>query len=156
MKRLSLLGAATIVTAAVLVSTSGAASTDPHVVKFDGIVKASDIVLTDVKGDGPGPGDIYTFTATGYDKTGQQKLSTGHGYCVFGAPKFATCTTVSNDGKGKIVLSWEDNGNSNGADQVAITGGTRKYRTIRGDGSVKQASASDPTTFRLKLNGNTR
>jgi hypothetical protein len=155
MKRISLLAAVTAVTAAVLASTSGAANTDPHVFKFDGIVKASDIVLTDVKGDGPGPGDIFTFTATGYDNTGNQKLATGHGYCVFGAPKFATCTSISNDGKGKIVLSWEDNGNSNAADQVAITGGTRKYRTIRGDGSLK-ASTSDPTTFRLKLNGNTR
>jgi hypothetical protein len=155
MKRLSLLAAATVISAAALVSTSGAASTDRHVFKVDGIVKVSDIVLTDVKGDGPGPGDIYTFTATGYDKTGRQKTSTGHGYCVFGVPKFSTCTVVSNDGKGKVVLSWEDNGNSSGADQVAITGGTRAYRTLRGDGTVK-ASTSDPTTFRIKLNGSTR
>lgn len=155
MKRLSLLGAATIITAAILVSTSGAASTNRHVVKVDGIVKVSDIVLTDVKGDGPGPGDVYTFTATGYDRSGHHKRSTGHGFCVFGAPKFSTCTSVSKDGKGEIMLSWEDNGNSDAADQVAITGGTRKYRTLRGGGTVK-ASKSDPTTFRLKLNGNTR
>lgn len=156
MKRLPLVGTATVIAVAVLVSTSGAAKTNPHAVKFDGIVKISDIVLADAKGDGPGPGDVYTFTATGYDKTGQRQLSKGHGYCVFNVPKFSTCTTVSNDGKGKIVLSWEDNGNSNGPDQVAITGGTRKYRTIRGDGTVRPASASDPTTFRLKLNGSTR
>lgn len=155
MKRLSLLGAATVISAAVLVSTSGAASTDRHAFRLDGIVRTSDIVLTDVKGDGPGPGDIFTFTATGYDKTGQKKLSTGHGYCLFGAPKFSTCTVVANDGKGKIVLSWEDNGNSTAADQVAITGGTRAYSILRGDGTVK-ASTSDPTMFRIRLNGSTR
>jgi hypothetical protein len=155
MKRLSSIGAAVVVAAAVVVSTSGAANKDPHVVKVDGIVKATDIVVTDVKGDGPGPGDIYTFTATGYDKTGSQKLSSGHGYCMFNVPRFSTCTVVSNDGKGKVVLTWEDNGNSSAADQIAITGGTRKYRSIRGDGTIK-ASESDPTTFRIKLSGNTR
>jgi hypothetical protein len=155
MKRLSLIGAAVVVAVAAIGSTSGAASNDARNVKVDGIIKTSDLVLTDVKGDGSGPGDIFTFTATGYDKSGNKKLSTGHGYCVLGAPKHATCTVVSNDGKGNLVLSWEDNGNSSRADQVAITGGTRRYRRIRGDGTVK-ATADDPTTYRVKLSGDSR
>jgi hypothetical protein len=155
MKRLSSIGALAVIAAAVLVSTSGAANNDPHAVKVDGIIKVTDVVVTDVKGDGPGPGDLYTFTATGYDKSGSRKVSSGHGYCVFNVPRFSTCTAVANDGKGKLVLSWEDNGNSSAADQVAITGGTRKYSRVRGDGTV-QATKSDPTKFRIKLKGSTR
>jgi hypothetical protein len=155
MKRLSLL-AAVLIAAAILVPTSGAAKPDPHAVKIEGIVKVSDIVLNDVKNDGPSPGDVYTFTLTGFDKTGKHQISKGHGYCVLGAPTFSTCTEISDDGKGRIAVTWEDDGKAATAEQVAITGGTRKYRTIRGDGSTKQINAADPTTFRIKLNGTTR
>jgi hypothetical protein len=141
---------------ALLVPGAGVAKSKSHAYRFSGVVKASDLTLVDAKGDGATPGDVYTFTLTVFDKGGTNQVAKGHGYCVLGAPNFSTCTSITDDGKGKIVLSWEDDGDAKTAEEVAITGGTRKYRTLRGDGTTKQISADDPTTFRVKLNGTTR
>jgi hypothetical protein len=136
---------------ALLVPGAGAAKSKSHAYKFSGIVKASDLTLVDAKGDGASAGDVYTFTLTVFDKTGSNQVAKGHGYCVLGAPTFSTCTSVTDDGKGKIVLTWEDDGDANTAEDVAITGGTRKYRNIRGDGRTKQTT--DATTFSIKVRG---
>ena len=144
---------AVLLCAVLLAPGVGAAKSKPRSYKFDGIVKGSDVVFTDVKGDGPSPGDVYTFTLTAFDKSGQHKLGTAHGYCVLGAPTFSTCTSVSKDGKGSIVLTWEDDGDASTPEHLAITGGTQRYRHIRGDGTSTQVSPSDPSTFRVKLHG---
>jgi hypothetical protein len=152
MRRLSLLGAVVVI-AALLVPGIGVAKPKSHAYKFSGVVKVSEISIVDAKGDGASAGDVYTFTLNVFDKAGKKQVATGHGYCILGAPNFSTCTSVTDDGKGKIVLTWEDDGDASTAEEVAITGGTRKYRNIRGDGKTKQVSASDPTTFTVKLKG---
>ncbi|MEA2436429.1 MAG: hypothetical protein QOF65_985, partial [Thermoleophilaceae bacterium] len=49
-------------------------------------------------------------------------------------------------------LTWEDDGNPNTAEQLAITGGTRRYRNLRGDGTSRRINPGD-LTARVKLNG---
>lgn len=151
--RRSLFIMAVLLCAVLAAAGAGAAKGRSHVYRFDGIVKGTDVVLADVKGDGPSPGDVYTFKVTAYDKSGKHKRGSGHGYCVLGAPTFSTCTSITHDGKGSIVLAWEDDGKASTPQHVAITGGTQRYRYIRGDGTSTQPKASDPFTFRVKLRG---
>lgn len=141
--------ASALLCAALLLPGVGDAKRKSHAYRSDGLVKISDVVLVDAKGDGASPGDVYTFTITRFDKTGGHKTGRGHGYCVLGAAPFAICTAVIGDGKGKVVLTWEDNSNTKSFD-VAITGGTRKYRNLRGDGT---GAMVDVTTYRVTLRG---
>jgi hypothetical protein len=155
MKRLTAI-AVLVLAAALLVPTAGVAKRShgkAKTYKADAIVKLSDLNLADAKGDGATAGDIETFTITVFDSTGKTQGGTGHGYCVLGVAPISTCTTVTGDGKGKIVLTWESSGDATRADEAAIVGGTRRYRNLRGDGTVSQVSASDPTTYRVKLKG---
>jgi hypothetical protein len=157
MKRLTPLAVIALACALIVPATGTAqhSKASSKTVTINSVVKLSDFKVSDTTGDGTGPGDIATFTLTTFDRTGNKQTGGGHGYCILGVPKFAPCTAISSDGKGKIVLAWEDNGNSTNSDEVAIVGGTRRYRTLRGDGTITQVSPSDPFTYRLKLKGAT-
>jgi type II secretory pathway pseudopilin PulG len=148
MKRLILLAVVSFA-AALVVPTIGAAKKNTgNTTKVNVVLKASDLVLVDAKGDGASAGDVYTFTLTLFDKSGKKQTGKGHGYCVLGAPNFSTCTTVTDDGKGKIVTVFEDDGIATTPEEIAVLGGTRAYRNVHGDGTSTEI---DPTTFKVKL-----
>ena len=151
MKRLSLI-TTPLVCAALLAPSVTAAKGTSHAYKVTTIVKSTDLVIVDAKGDGPSAGDVYTFTITVFDKTGTHRVGKGHGYCVLGSRNSSMCTSITGDGKGKIVLAWERDLNAK-VDQLAIIGGTRRYRNIRGDATATQPDAADPFTHRLVLRG---
>ena len=155
MKRMVMVAVVALLAGALAVPAIGTAKRKhhkTHALKFKGTVKASDIVLNDTKGDGASAGDVYTFTLTVFDKNGKE-AGKGHGYCVLGVPTFSTCTSVTDDGKGKLVATWEDDGDASTPEELAITGGTRAYRNVRGDGVTTQPDANDPTTFTITLRG---
>jgi hypothetical protein len=153
MKRLVLLAVVAFAAALVVPTIGAAKKSSSNTTKFNGVLKVSDLNLVDAKGDGPTAGDVYTFTITVFDKTGKTQAGKGHGYCVLQVPNFSTCTSVTDDGKGKIVTMFEDDGVATTPEDVAIVGGTRKYRNVRGDGTSTQI---DATTFRVKLTFTTR
>ena len=154
MKRMVMVAVVALLAGALVVPATGTAKRKhhAHVLKFKGTVKASDLVLNDAKGDGPSAGDLYTFTLTSFDKNGKEAAK-GHGYCILGVPTISTCTAVSDDGKGKLVVTWEDDGDASTPEELAITGGTRAYRNVRGDGVTTQPDPNDATTFTLSLRG---
>jgi hypothetical protein len=155
MRRMVMVAVVALLAGALVVPATGTAKRKhhkTHTFSFKGTVKASDLVLNDAKGDGPSAGDVYTFTLTFFDKSGKEAAK-GHGFCVLGAPTFSTCTAVSDDGKGKLVSTWEDDGDASTPEELAVTGGTRRYRNARGDGVTTQPDPNDPTTFTVSLRG---
>lgn len=157
MKRMVMVAVVALLAGALVVPAIGTAkkkhhASRTHALKFKGTVKASDLALSDAKGDGPSAGDVYTFTLTTTDKNGNP-AGKGHGYCVLGVPTVSTCTAVTDDGKGKLVVTWEDDGDASTPEELAIVGGTRAYRNVRGDGVTTQPDPNDPTTFTFSLRG---
>jgi len=156
MRRMVMVAVVALLAGALVVPAIGTAKrkhhSKTHALKFKGTVKASDLVLNDAKGDGPSAGDVYTFTLTFFNNSGKQTAK-GHGYCVLGVPTVSTCTAVSDDGKGRLVSTWEDDGDASTPEALAITGGTGPYRNVRGDGVTTQPDPNDPTTFTLTLRG---
>jgi hypothetical protein len=148
MKRVSLL-AAVILSAALLAPGAGAGKTTSHAYKFNGVVYFNDLFSSDPNSS---PASTFSFSLLVDDKAGTKQVGKGHGYCIIGSGGFSTCTAVIDDGKGKIVLTWEDDGNPNNTDQLAITGGTRRYRHLRGDGTSRRINPGD-LTARFKLSG---
>src|SRR3954447_24931199 len=114
MKRLTPLAVIALACALIVPATGTAqrSKASSKTVTINSVVKLSDFKVSDTTGDGTGPGDIATFTLTTFDRAGKKQTGGGHGYCILGVPKFAPCTAIISDGKGKIVLAWEDNGNS--------------------------------------------
>ena len=94
--------------------------------------------------------DIETFTVNQFDRQGGTRIGTGHGYCVLGVNPFSTCTTVLKDTRGnRLVMEW-DNDATRTTNKFAIIGGTGRYRTSRGEGTLSVQNG-DATTYSMKL-----
>jgi hypothetical protein len=150
MKRVVLL----LLAAAFAASPATATARRTHKVRV--INKTTYVKLTDVafadndSSNTPSPGDIETYTVNQFDRQGGTRIGTGHGYCVLGVNPFSTCTTVLKDTRGnRLVMEW-DNDATRTTNKFAIVGGTGRYRTSRGEGTLSVQNG-DATTYSMKL-----
>jgi hypothetical protein len=114
-----------------------------------------DIALADAGNDGPTPGDILTFELDQVvpllPPKYQRPTFFGHGFCVQQASHYATCTVVGSIGlHDSVAFTWDAN-ESSLRNYGAITGGSGRYRDARGEVSITQIQAGDPSSIRVVL-----
>ena len=142
---LAVIGLTVTLTAAATTRSRSAA-----VVTTTAYVETTEVALTDAdESGGPSPGDIQTFTLTEYNREGGQQTGKGHGSCILAAEPFSICQAVVRDRRGNLVLTWQDNADKESA-PLAVTGGTRKYRNVRGAGSATVVNG-DVTKYTVKV-----
>jgi hypothetical protein len=142
-KRSAVLVAAVLLLAVAIPAVASKGKGSPGGKKQTFNVHLTDLAVNDVKGDGPTPGDVETFSINVVN--GSTETPAGHGYCVVQAGGFATCTSVAFNSSGSVVSVW-DAPESATTVVAAITGGTGAYRNARGTVTFTQQGA-DTTRF---------
>jgi hypothetical protein len=101
----------------------------------------ADFVDAGVAGDSVGDMNIFAFRV--YTGRGGRRIGAGHGYCVrTEVGRASTCTTNTSLPGGRIVLQWEEHDGER-VSRAAITGGTGRYRDMRGELRLTTLSPSE-------------
>ena len=96
------------------------------------VERATTDAVTDTGASGDSAGDILTFANELYDAKNAKLVGSDNGWCIRTVPgKAWECTWIANLAMGQITVegAFLDAGDS----VLAITGGTGKYATARGE-----------------------
>jgi allene oxide cyclase len=159
MKRLIVPAGLVAVLAAVLAVSSATAKPERrahhggggghHVIRV--VERATTDATTDTGATGDSAGDVLTFANELFDKTNTTKVGSDQGYCVrvvVGASYECTWTALLDGGQIVVQGPFYDTADST----LAITGGTGKYKTVRGemDLHARDDGASYDFTYKLR------
>jgi Allene oxide cyclase len=148
MKRLlsMVVAVAAIIVLAIAVAASGKRSATPA--KGDRVITVIEHATTDTTTDtgaaGDSAGDVLTFANNVFDAADARKVGTDQGYCIRAVAGVSyQCTWTTSLAGGQIVVAgpFYDAKDSN----LAITGGTGRYRNARG--TMKLHARANGTKF---------
>ena len=109
---------------------AGMSSASAEIIKL--VERATNDAVTDLGASGDSAGDILTFANELYDQKNAKLVGSDNGWCIRTVPgKAWECTWIANLAMGQITVegAFLDAGDS----VLAITGGTGKYATARGE-----------------------
>ena len=109
---------------------AGMSSASAEIIKL--VERATTDAVTDLGASGDSAGDILTFANELYDQKNAKLVGSDNGWCIRTVPgKAWECTWIANLAMGQITVegAFLDAGDS----VLAITGGTGKYATARGE-----------------------
>src|SRR5919198_4708955 len=147
MKRLLVLGALTAAVLLTVMVVSGGAGTTGRGGKTIHVIEhATSDTTTDTGDPGDTPGDVLTFANDVFDASDSHKVGTDQGYCirvVAGTSYECNYTTFLPDGQIVVEGPFYDAKDST----LAITGGTGRYRHVRG--AMELQSLEGGTKYRF-------
>jgi hypothetical protein len=109
-------------------------------------VKITHTDIVDVGATGDSLGDMNVFAFRVFDRAGGRRIGGGHGYCVRTEVGVANdCVANSSLPGGRIILQWEEFDLQRVA-HAAITGGTGRYRNMRGEMRLTTLSPTEVAT----------